>query len=230
MAAYCVAQQELSLLFMTRGFTQPGYPTNLYSIVTSRVTKLDQYYKEVDEKAKQVLKATGVQDGLATIQFIRDRDGIFYATEMGHRLSADMIYEPFEQITGFDAIGYMLDTVEGHHHTKDQLPPSYSTDITAGANAYMFFTATAGTIQTIRGLDQLQEKEEYIVDMVQQQGDQVPKHSVIGKVVFKADDTNELCERIDTINKTLQITNEKGEDMIVRFTHFDDIRKYIEQR
>ena len=45
---------------------------------------------------------------------------------------------------------------------------------------------------------------------------------------MEADDCEDFCSKIDKINKTISIIDENDEDVIIRYTDFDYLRKTYE--
>ena len=56
-------------------------------------------------------------------------------------------------------------------------------------------------------------------------GETFPERRPLGVVGINADTIEEFCEKIDQINRTISILDENGEDVIIRFTDFDYLKK-----
>lgn len=88
---YFLADNAISQIYSCCVFRQSGYPTFLYLIGTFAVTEYHEYNEHFDEKCTAFLKSIGCKNGNAWFQFIKDRNGKYYALEMAQRMSADCI-------------------------------------------------------------------------------------------------------------------------------------------
>ena len=55
-------------------------------------------------------------------------------------------------------------------------------------------------------------------------GEEFPIHRPVGVVGVYAKDCEEFINKIDCINNTINVLDENGEDMIIRYTNFDYLR------
>ena len=57
------------------------------------------------------------------------------------------------------------------------------------------------------------------------EGDHVPLHIPIGVITFTSDNVEKMCEMIKYINSNISIPDESGEELYIRYTDFDYLRK-----
>ena len=62
------------------------------------------------------------------------------------------------------------------------------------------------------------------VDLDVKEGDFVEKHSLIAEFAFVDRSVEEMCETIALINGRIDIRSSEDENMIIRFTDFDNLR------
>lgn len=223
---YALADGEASLLCVRTGFKQPGYPTNLYILGATVAEHVEEYVRDINPAVTRMLKEAGCHDGLAWIQTIRDNEGRYSVLEMGHRLSADMVFDKMVTMTGFDAVRWMVECQLGVRHTADQLPQSQEHAFRDCASAYLLFAERAGVVSQIVGVETVanwagpltRQEESVSVELLIHPGDAVKQHQLVGKVTFHSVDCDGLCEMVRFINRELRIVDDDGHNMFVRFT------------
>lgn len=239
--AYALAEGEASLLTCIRSFVQPGHPSNLYSLGTTICEHTDEWARDVDPVVARLFKRCGCRDGIAFVQAIR-RDGRFHVLEMGYRFGADMTLNKAVDMTGFDAVRWMVELQLGMQHTKDQLPRLQTHAFRECANMYALFAAKAGTVSHIEGEDVLRElsasgydgaaadhTDEISWEPLVYPGDEVSQHQLIGKLTFHAQDASGLCDVLRAVNQKLRIVDTSGRNMYISFTEFDRVLSTYER-
>lgn len=144
---------------------------------------------------------------------------------MGYRLDGDMIYIPYKDTCGFDVVKFMVDYACGIKHTQTDLPAPQREAFSKCGTAIMLWTNKDGIISEVRGFDEVAKIQGVEVDAVPLVGDKVTKYHSIGNVMFTSNNVEDMCDMIAYINKTISIINDKGEDVIIRFTNFDLLKQ-----
>ena len=180
----------------------------------------------MEPQCSALLEEIGCRDGVAWIQCIRDGDGRFYALEMAHRLSADASGDILEKSLGFNITDWMLDTALGTPHSADMLPSPIERPYRGALCVNYLFAGHAGTIGKMTGLDGL-DPECFQVETAVDAGVPVEQYRLMVKIVFHGRDTGEICTALDHINRTVGITDTDGQDLIIRFTDLDAVRKEL---
>lgn len=223
---YALAEGKASLIALSTTFIQPGEPKNCYSIVTTVYDNVERYVDEMNPKVIELLHKVGCREGIAWVEGIYDKDNSFYMIEMGYRLFGDMMYIPYRNICGFDAIKWMTDCILQKKNSPDELPVSQTKAFTRCGCSYMLWTNdNVGEIAEINGLDEIAEIPGVTVEFLSQVGDIVTPHRPMGAIAFDADDCDEMCKMIEKINATVSIINTRGENVAVYFTDFEPIKE-----
>jgi len=113
---YVLADGHARLLYFSSTHHEPGEAENLYSFKCTTSQHLKQYIDEVNERAIAVIEKAECKEGIVWFDCIRDDDGHFYLLEMGYRFGGVMTYVPYEQVTGFNTVKWMLECALGVEH------------------------------------------------------------------------------------------------------------------
>lgn len=221
---YVLADGQASLLYFSSEHNQPGYPHNMYSVIDTTSCHLDKYLNTVNEKVIEVFKQAGCREGIAWVETILDNDGNFYLLEMGHRYGGEMTYAPYERISGFNAIKWMIEISLGMKHTVQDLPVSLSVAHKGVAASYFLFASTASVIGKVEGLEQIAALDDVFIDFPKREGASTRYRASMGIIRIAAKDIEQLCERIAFINKHLKVTDPDGNNIIVYFDDFESLR------
>lgn len=222
---YAIANGEPRLTSLNAMYAQPGEPKNCYTITTTVSNHVDQYIKEINPAIERVLRAVGCTDGIAWVQVMHDEDGHFYILEMGYRLDGEMSVIPCRELCGFDAIDWLLDTALGIDHAVEDLPKSQKEAFVKCACAMDLFTNKGGRVVEVSGFDELSGRAGYFINVHRRVGDLVDKFSTVGVITFSSENCEEMCRKIDEVNKMVHLINEHGEDMIIKYTDFDYLKR-----
>lgn len=222
-SAYAIADGEIRLLALTSMLSQTGEPKNCYSITTTVSNHVEQFIKVVNPKIEAVLKAIGCKEGYVWVQLMLDEDGQFYILEMGYRFDGSMMFLPFKQVCGYDAIKAHVDYARGLK-TKYMLPKSQEHAFVKCGTGYMLWTNKGGLIKDIHGVDQVREMPGVNVHIAGMIGDEIEPYHTIGCITFANENVEGMIRTIDKINKTLKIIIDDGSDAFVRYTDYDYLR------
>ena len=225
-AYYALVKGEASLVSLFSDLAQPGTPNNCYAVNSTACDKLDVYLKEVDPYFRQALKQGGMKDGVCWIELILDEDGHFYVIEMGYRMSGDMMAIPIKDVTGFNSYKWLVDYALGAKYTVNDLPVSQTKLYKDCGCAYILWsTNKQGKIHHIEGLDEILAEEGVHLAPNVYNGDNFVAHQYLLTFTFTGKDVDYVCNQIDKINKTIKVIDEDGEDVAMRFTDFDELRR-----
>lgn len=222
---YALADGEIHLLYFSREHHQSGEPANLYSLMNTSSCYLQQYIEEMNDKVIEVFKRAGYTDGIAWVETMLDEDGHFYLIENGHRYGSDMTYTFYENIIGFNSVRWMLEASMGIRHTKEELPQPLTTAYQSTTGSYHLFAAVDGTVTHIGGLDKIEKMPNVITDIPKREGNIVKYHGCMGTIRIYGDTCDVMLDTLREINTLLEIQNEKGENMFIRFTDYDFVRE-----
>ncbi len=222
---YALADGEASLLYFSSTHHQNGERENLYSFKCTTSYHLKQYMDEVNDKAIEVIKKAGCKEGIAWFDIMRDIDGKFYLLEMGYRFGGVMTYTPYEKVSGFNTIKWMIECALGIKHKKEDLPKLPSEAYKGCAGSYHLFTVKEGKINNIEGLDIIEKLPNVWIDMPKRAGDEVRYNACMGLIGIYGEDIQQMSDTLKKINAELKIENKDGENMIIYFDGYDSIEK-----
>ena len=233
---YALAGGEARMFRFGAVYNEPGYPTNLYDFATTIAPGYEAYMGGTDAAVRRLLRAAGCREGIAWIQTIRGQDGTFRLFEMGYRLPADMAFNKMISMTGFDAIKWLLELQMGMGHDESRLPRSPAHEPRESSNVYFMFAAVDGTISRMEGIElidgslvddpdaQPEREEDHIsVDVIARPGMEVRPGRLLGKLTFHAWSAEGVAATMRRINRQLGVVDEAGDDMLVRFSRYDDL-------
>lgn len=223
---YCFAEGVGRYVNSGTVFRQPGYPTFLYSVGTSAAGGIDDYLEQMNPQCLELLTAIGCREGMAWIQCIRDDNGNYYALEMAHRLSAETVGNNIEKVLGFNSVDWMLDTALGCKHTVDMLPKQATRPYSGIACVYFLFADHSGKIEKMSGLEKL-DPDLFCVEYARKPGDSVDQYRMMVKLAFFAQSTGHMCEVLQYLNDTIEITDTEGRDLIVHFTDYKAVKERL---
>ncbi len=225
---YVLAEGKAKILYFNATHHQPGVCDNLYSFKCTTRAHLKQYLETVNEKIIKVLQEAGCTEGIAWVDVMRDNDGRFYALEMGYRFGGVMTYIPYEKISGFNTIKWMMECALGIKHKKEHLPDIFTFKQDECAASYHLFTCNDGTISKIVGLNEIEKIEGVWVDMPKREGCTVRDKACMGLVGIYAKNSIELCEKLSRINDALKILDQDGKNMFIQYNDYNTIKEEYE--
>ncbi len=222
---YVMADGNINLYFFSSEHNQPGELENLYSVIVTTGEHLKLYLDEVNDKVIEVFKEAGCKDGVAWVECIYDDDGHFYLLEMGYRFGGEVVNVPYEKVSGFNSMRFMIEYALGIKHTESDLPAKLEKAEKKCAATYLLFAKQDGIISSIEGLDEIIKLPNVTLDMPKRVGGNVRYHATMGNLHINANDIEDLCKTIAQINDKLKITDAEGKDLFIYFDDYDALRK-----
>lgn len=222
---YVLANGEARLLYFSSTHHEPGCASNLYSFKCTTSNHLKQYIDEVNESVKKVFAKAGCKEGIVWVDIMRDQDGKFYLLEMGYRFGGVMTYRPYELVSGFNTVKWMLDIARGKKHQKDELPMELSQAYEGCAASYHLFTKRAGIAKNVDGVDALELMKDVFVDMPKRSGSTVREKATMGLIGIYGKDIEDLCDKVEQVNASLAIKDEEDNDLVITFDDFKSLRE-----
>lgn len=220
---YVLADGHAKLLYFSSTHHEPGEAENIYSFKCTTSHHLKQYIDEVNERAIAVIEKAKCKEGIVWFDCIRDDDGHFYLLEMGYRFGGVMTYVPYEHVTGFNTVRWMLECALGVKHSEADLPPALDRALTGCAASYNLFSGCDGEIKRIEGLDKVAELPGVFIDIPKREGNLVRQNACIGLLGIYGNNIDEVCSRLSAINTLLYTRNGTGENMLIKFDDYDSL-------
>ncbi len=224
-STYALANGEISLLALNAMYSQPGEPKNCYTITSTVSEYVKKYIKEINPSIEKLLKKVGCTDGIAWVQAMLDADGHFYVIEMGYRVDGEMMFIPYREACGFDTVKWLVETALGIEHTKEDLPAPQTAAMKKCACAMELWTNKSGIIKEMHGFDQMAQIPGVFVETLKKVGDEIGKYRSAGVVTFTTENCDQMCELIQKVNDTVRVINENGEDVVIKYTNFDYLKR-----
>lgn len=226
---YGLVDGEVSLLALNAMYAQPGYPKNIYSIVTTVSDHVAKFCREINPQIENALKAIGCKEGIAWVQEMLDKDGKFYVIEMGYRGDGALIYLPYKELLGIDCIKLQVDASLGIKNSPSILPPSQTRAYEGISTAYMMWSKKESTIREIVGLEEVKSWPGITVGQWKDDGDEVHKHTSMATICFSSKSIDEMCEMIKRINDTIKYIDIDGEDILIHYDQYDYLREVYQK-
>jgi len=222
---YVLADGYARLLYFSSTHHEPGEAENLYSFKCTTSHHLKQYIEEVNERAIAAIEKAECREGIVWFDCIRDDDGHFYLLEMGYRFGGVMTYVPYERVTGFNTVKWMLECALGVRHREADLPAPLETALAGCAASYNLFSVCEGEIDEIEGLDRVAELPGVHIDIPKRAGNQVRSNACIGLIGIYGEDIEAVCDRLEKVNSLLYTRNAVGENMFIKFDDYEALRE-----
>ena len=214
---------HLSLMgdrYVTDPYGKKALTTNVV-IYPSKYT--EYYQKSIDQNVQKMFKKIGIQNGVLFMQALPE-DGEIYFHEMGLRLSGGLPYVITEAANGINDVKMMLRYAVGEEmctkYEIDHIDPYLN-----GKSAVLFsIPIRSGEIGKIEGIEAIKQMIPSI-DYTQYytQGDIIP-NNYIGTTMqffcrfkFFALNREDAAEKIELIQKVIQIEDVNGKDMIYKY-------------
>lgn len=199
-------------------FPSTGASVMGLQIIPSKGT--ENYLEHVDSKARAMFENAGFTDGPIWIEAFYDGECRFIFNEMGYRFGGSMTNYPVKYFYQIDQMDLMIDVAMGET-TKDFIVCPQNRD-----KKYCILPVHlhSGMIKSITGLDRLiDDTNIYAIAQVHYVGDKIEEwgsaQQVFCYVHILFDNTTQLKNRIDDLMQTLQVKDEKGQNML--FTLYD---------
>ena len=147
---------------------------------------------------------------------------------MGYRLSGEQIYETYNSLCNCDVIKIIVDYARGLA-TKHLLPEPQKRAFVKCGTGMILWTNKGGKIVEYRGLEKLKEIPNLKMDILKQVGDDAVPYRGVGNFSFVSENIEDMISTVDAINKNVQVINDDGEDMVIKYTDFDFLRKVYKE-
>lgn len=172
-----------------------------------------------------MLKNEGMKEGICWIELILDKDGHFYALDMGYRMTGDMMAIPIMDVYGFNSYRWMVEIAAGIKHKKEDLPLLKSDKpAKCGCSYILWSNNKPGTVAEIVGLEDILKDENIILTTDVKIGSKYKAYQYLLTFSFTCDDVETVCQTIEKINH-VKVLNTEGVDVSIHFSDFDKLRK-----
>lgn len=186
--------------------------------------KTDHFIEQINPNAIEMFKSIGIKNGSFFMQAIVDVDGQIYFHEMGLRLSGGVSYKMFEETCGFSDMEMMIRYSLGEKFASDEEIKKINPYFNGHYVGILCIPLREGKLKKISGVQEIQ-KDSMVFDWIQyyNEEDEIGAEKIgtlmqlFCRIKFFAKSKQELIEKIKWMQNTLQLEDEKGNDMIYRY-------------
>jgi len=204
----------------------------LFHLYPSRF--IEQYRKEADDAAKQMIHRMGLKNGTINLQgFYKDNHFFFY--EAGYRMGGAQAYILTEYMNGSNVLNYMINYVLTGSMSDERLSSREDANFPYPCCNY-YVELKAGTIGHIEGIEEVKAMN-YVLNVTQMchEGDVIFETNEIGRAIYRihvvGKNMEELAHNLVSISQTLRIISKEGYEMQIEPLEYerclDTIRKNV---
>lgn len=136
-----------------------------------------------------------------------------------------MTYAPYEKVTGFNTVKWMLECAIGVKHSEKDLPSVLNRMQTGCAASYNLFSCREGEIVSIEGLKEIEEIPGVFVDIPKREGNSVRLDACMGLVGIYGEDIEKVCASLKKVNASLKIKDKSGDNMFIYYDDYDTLHE-----
>ena len=233
-AHYSIVNGEVSLASVDNRVPVSVHPGAVTTIPVARIypsSFIKEYIEQVNDSMIGLCKSLGLNVGVLFIQGLynkkRNKFSIF---EAGLRCAGEAAYRLIERVNGNNFLNLLVDytllgKVENYNIGKDD------PFIKGKACCVTSFVSKGGTVGKIIGYEEALKSVPSIVssECRYHEGDVTPDGNTLRQIMLRfslvCDSKKQMINDIETINHTVTVLNDKGEDMCLKF----NAREYFEK-
>lgn len=191
--------------------------------------RINDFIEEIHPNIVKMFTALGLKNGTFFMQARVDGDNNkIYFHEMGLRLSGGVLFPIYKKACGFSDMKMMIRYALGEKLADDEELNKIDPYFHGSYVGSMCVPLSVGTIKSIAGVDEIRA-DENVFDILQYyyEGDEVTREKIgtlmqhFCRIKFVAGSYEELTNKINQYQKSLDIKNQDGEDMIYRYFDTD---------
>ena len=80
-------------------------------------------------------------------------------------------------------------------------------------------------VSKIEGIDEICSNSNVYLEPTVKVGSKFKENQYLLTFLFTENNADEVCKVIENINKVVKVIDEEGEDVVMRFTDYDELRK-----
>ena len=193
---------------------------------------VDEYIRQVNDKMISLCKSLDIKAGVLFVQGLYNKQkNVFSIFEAGLRCAGEAPYRIIERVNGVNFMNLLVDyallgKVENYNiRREDPYLKGKMCCVTS-------FVSKGGTVGKIIGYEEVKQKVSSIIDSEcrYQEGDITPNGNTLRQILMRfvlvCNSTEQLIRDIETINNTVQVLDDRGDDMCYRFNARDFFSNY----
>jgi biotin carboxylase len=205
-----------------------GSPVCIAAVYPSK--HLDEFLSKENSKVINLIRSTGVQNGVLNIQYFVDKNKLFYAYDPGFRLQGEAPHLYLNHINKFDnrsmLINFSLTSNTNEPFLKDKNDPFFKGKIATT----IWILLNEGVVSDIIGLDFI-KNQECVFEVIQRFkiGEIVEKNmlgterQVFARIYCVVNDKEELNQIYLMVKHNLKVLNQDGLNMILDYMDVDKL-------
>lgn len=193
---------------------------------------IPKYQSEVEEHAKQMFSALGIQNGMMFMQ-CKVEDGTCYVYDIGYRLTGSMEYKILEVVSGYNPLKMLINFALTGKMTDENI----STKVNPATMSPCYNVSclcAPGTIAEINGCDTLMQ-EGGVIDSILTHfpGETITEEmkglltQITVRVLGSVKNQEELCSTMQHIGETIQITSTDNRQLLLPGIQQEDIEGMV---
>ena len=80
-----------------------------------------------------------------------------------------------------------------------------------------------------KGIEAVQNIPNLKIDILKSVGENATAYRGVGHISFTSENIEDMISTIDAINSNIQVINEDGDDIVIKYTDFDYLRKVYKE-
>lgn len=80
-------------------------------------------------------------------------------------------------------------------------------------------------VSKIEGIDEICSNSNVYLEPTVKEGSKFKENQYLLTFLFTENNADEVCKDIENINKVVKVIDEEGEDVVMRFTDYDELRR-----
>ncbi|MGI6121174.1 MAG: hypothetical protein ACOYH0_02595 [Saccharofermentanales bacterium] len=193
-------------------------------------TFIDQYYEQIDENAKRMFNAIGLQNGVIMLQGFY-KDGKFMFFESGYRMGGEQMYILTDYMWGLNSLEFMINYALVGKMSEERIADRDNARYPYPCCNY-YVALKAGKIARMDGIDEVRRMDGVLnVTEMSKVGDIVEETNALERICLRihvvGDSADQLAKRLEMISSTLQIVSEDGVEMQIEPLKYDRCFKTI---
>ena len=193
---------------------------------------IPKYQSEVEEHAKQMFSALGIQNGMMFMQ-CKVEDGTCHVYDIGYRLTGSMEYKILEVVSGYNPLKMLINFALTGKMTNEDI----STKVNPATMSPCYNVSclcAPGTIAEINGCDTLMQ-EDGVIDSILTHfpGETITEEmkglltQITVRVLGSVKNQKELCSTMQHIGETIQITSTDNRQLLLPGIQQEDIEGMV---
>lgn len=193
-----------------------------------------KYIEDVVPNAKAMFSHLGIRNGMLFMQ-CKVEDGTCYVYDIGYRMTGSLEYKILEKVCGFNPLKMMLNYAVNGTMQEDGMNVAELVNPLFGKPAFnVSCLCSPGTIAKVEGIEDVDAMPNVLGSLISHRpGDVITEQmrgllaQVTVRVLGYADSKDELLELMNTVEDTVKVWSDSGENMRMPGIDRNDIDGFV---